>query len=70
MHIYIYIYAYIYIYSFIGSFECKGKRCQTCLNMNETDSFASSVTKEEYKINHCFDCNENARSTFLRAKFP
>ena len=23
------------------------------------DSFASNVTKEEYKINHCFDCNEN-----------
>ena len=22
------------------------------------DSFASNVTKEEYKINHCFDCNE------------
>ena len=31
----------------VGSFECKGKRCQTCLNVNETDSFASSVTKEE-----------------------
>ena len=27
--------------------------------MNEMDSFASNVTKEEYKINHCFDCNEN-----------
>ena len=39
----------------VGSFECKGKRCQTCLNVNETDSFDSSVTKEEYKINHCFD---------------
>ena len=42
----------------VGSFECKGKRCQTCFNVNETDSFASSVTKGEYKINHCFDCNE------------
>ena len=42
----------------VGSFECKGKRCQTCLNVNETDSFASSVTKEEYKINHCFDCSK------------
>ena len=27
--------------------------------MNEMDSFASNVTKEEYQINHCFDCNEN-----------
>ena len=43
----------------VGSFKCKGKSCQTCLNVNEMDSFASIVTKEEYKINHCFDCNEN-----------
>ena len=26
--------------------------------MNETDSFASSVTKEESKINYCFNCNK------------
>ena len=35
-----------------GSFKCKGKKCQTCLN-----AFASSVTKKEYKING-FNCNE------------
>ena len=39
----------------VGSFECKDKRCQIYLNLNETGSSASSVTKEEYKINHCFD---------------
>ena len=39
----------------VGSFKCKGKRCQTRLNVNETDSFPSSMTKEEYKINHCFN---------------
>ena len=44
----------------VGSFKCKGKRCQTCLNMNEMDSFASNVTKEEYKINRCFDGNEKS----------
>ena len=42
----------------VRSFKCKGKRCETCLNVNEADCFVSSVTKEEYKINHCFDCNE------------
>ena len=52
----------------VGSFECKGKRCQTCLNVNETDSFASSVTKEEYKINHCFDCNEKCLIYLLTCK--
>ena len=42
----------------VGSFKCKEKRCQTCLNINEMDSFASSVTEEEYKIYHCFNCNK------------
>ena len=52
----------------VGSFECKGKRCQTCLNVNETDSFASSVTKKEYKINHCFNCNEKGLIYLLTCK--
>ena len=52
----------------VGSFECKGKRCHTCLNVNEMDSFASSVTKEEYKINHCFDCNEKCLIYLLTCK--
>ena len=38
----------------VGSFKCKGKMCQTYLIVNEMDSFVSSVTKEEYKINHWF----------------
>ena len=33
----------------VGSFVCKGKRCQICLNVNETDSFASSVTSMSIK---------------------
>ena len=35
-----------------------GKKVSDILNVEETDSFASSVTKEEYKINYCFNCNE------------
>ena len=50
----------------VRSFKCKGKRCQACLNVNETDSFASTVTKEEHKINHCFNCNgRRAGCTFF-----
>ena len=52
----------------VSSFKCKGKRCYACLNVNETDSFASSVTKEEYKINHCFNCNEKCFIYFLTGK--
>ena len=53
----------------VGSFKCKSKRCQTCLNVNQTDSFASSVTEEEYKINHCFNCNEKCLIYLLMCKF-
>ena len=41
----------------VGSFKCNGKRCQTCLNMNETDTFTSTTTGKTYKINHQFNCN-------------
>ena len=40
------------------SFKCSKRRCQVCENVCETDTFKSSVTKEEYKINHKFNCNE------------
>ena len=52
----------------VGSFKCKGKRCQTCLNVNEMDSFDSSVTQEDYKINHCFNCNEKCLIYLLTCK--
>ena len=41
----------------VGSFKCNGKRCQLCLNVTETKSFSSTVTKNEYNINHTFNCN-------------
>ena len=36
--------------------------------MNETNSFTSSVTKEEFKINHCFNCNEKCLIYLLTCK--
>ena len=41
----------------VGSFKRNGKRCQTCLDVNETDTFTSTTTGETYKINHQFNCN-------------
>ena len=38
-----------------GSSGCNKSRCQTCLNVNNTDVFQGFVTKESYKINHRFD---------------
>ena len=52
----------------VGSFKCKEKRCQTCLNINEMDSFASSVTEEEYKIYHCLNCNKKCLIYLLTRK--
>ena len=40
-----------------GSSGCNKSRCQTCLNVNNTDVFQSFVTNETYKINHKFDCD-------------
>ena len=39
-----------------GSSCCGKSRCETCFNIQETDTFQSFVTKEVYKINHHFHC--------------
>ena len=35
-----------------GSFKCGSKRCEVCLNVNETSTFASTVSGETSIINH------------------
>ena len=42
----------------VASYKCSGKRCEICINVNETSTFTSTVTGETYIINHRFDCNE------------
>ena len=42
----------------VGSYKCGGKRCEVCINVNETSTFTSTVTGETYIINHRFDCIE------------
>ena len=42
-----------------GCEGCGGPRCQVCENIKVTDSFTSFATKNAYKINHSFDCNDN-----------
>ena len=32
----------------VGLFECNGKQCQVCLNITETKTFSSTVTKKDY----------------------
>ena len=52
----------------LGSFKYKGKAFQTYLNVNETDSFVTSVAREEYKINHSFNCDEKCLIYLLTCK--
>ena len=40
-----------------GSFKFNTPRCQVGKNVKECYEFLSHVTKETFKINHCFDCN-------------
>ena len=52
----------------VGSFKCNGKRCQVCLNVTETKTFSSTVTKKEYIINHKFNCNDKCLIYLLTCK--
>ena len=38
--------------------QCKGKRCQTCHNVKETETFTSTTTGKRFKINHKLNCND------------
>ena len=40
-----------------GSCKCGSRRCEVCLNVNETLTFTSTVAGETYIINHKFNCN-------------
>ena len=51
-----------------GSFKCNGILCQVCLNVTETKTFSSTVTKKEYIINHKVDCNDKCLIYFLTCK--
>ena len=42
----------------VGSYKCKGKRCEVCKNVLETDTFTCSNDQTTCKIYHKFDCNE------------
>ena len=42
----------------VGSCKCKGKRCEVCKNVLETDTFTCINDQTTYKINRKFDCNE------------
>lgn len=52
----------------IGSRKCKRGRCQVCYNINETTTFTSSVSGQEFKINHRLDCSDKCLVYLLSCK--
>ena len=42
----------------MGSKGCDKKRCEVCVNVCETDTFSSTVTRETFKINHKLNCDD------------
>ena len=46
-----------------GSYKRGGKRCEVCINVNET-TFTSTGTEETYIKNHKFDSNERCLILF------
>ena len=48
--------------------KCKFQRCLNCKNVQEYDTFSSSVSKESFKINHHFDCNSKCLINLLSRK--
>ena len=52
----------------VGSAKCNGKRCQVCLNVNETANFEPFQTKQKYKINHHLNYNDKFLIYLLSCK--
>ena len=51
-----------------GSYKCASSRCQVCNNIEETETFSSTVIGETYKINHHLYCNEKYLIYLLTSK--
>ena len=51
-----------------GSYKCGNLRCLICNNIEETDTFTSTVTGEYFKINHHLRCNDKCLIYLLTCK--
>ena len=42
----------------VGCRKCSNKRCEVCENVQNSDTFRSSVTSERFEINHQLTCDD------------
>lgn len=52
----------------VGSFKFRGRRCEACLNVTETETFITASANQNYKIKHKFSCNESSRIHLLTCR--
>ena len=52
---------------FVGSRQCKIRRCKVCTNVTETDTFSSIVTGENFQINYELFCDDMCLIYFLKS---
>ena len=52
----------------VSSEKCGKSRCEVSLNIQETDTFASTTTGESFKINHKLNCDDNCLFFLLICK--
>ena len=53
---------------FVGSRQCKKRRCEVCTNVTETVAFSSTVTSKTFQINHELNCDEKYLICLLKCK--
>ena len=53
---------------FLGSRQCKKRRCEVCTNVTETDTFSSTVTGETFQINHEINGDDKCFIYLLKCK--
>ena len=53
---------------FVGSRQCKKRICEVCTNVTETDTFSSTVTCENFQINHELNCDNKCLIYLLKYK--
>ena len=53
---------------FVGSRQCKKRRCEVCTNVTETDTFSSTVTSETLQINQELNCDDKCLIYLLECK--
>ena len=53
---------------FVGSRQCKKRRCEVCTNVTKTGAFSSTVTGEAFQINHKLNCDDKCSTYLLKFK--